>query len=108
MTNEINGLPRSRPQESGDTKGAKGTGVSAKATAAGGNPPAPARTDTVRLSDAAARLQRLQASVADMPVVDQQRVSALKREIENGSYRVDPDRVAAKLLDLERTLGLRK
>jgi negative regulator of flagellin synthesis FlgM len=107
-TNEINGLPRPRPPDAGEAKAGKaaaGKTAPAPAPAPGtgaGAPPAPA--DTVRFSDASARLQRLEAALADMPAVDRARVEALKRDIQSGAYRVDPERVAEKLLDLERSL----
>ena len=105
-TNEINGLPGSRPVETGNAKGAKGPASSAPSSSAGSSP-APSSTvptDTLNLTDTAARIQRLEAVVADMPAVDQQRVEALRREVAAGAYKTDPDRVASKLLTLEREL----
>jgi negative regulator of flagellin synthesis FlgM len=108
MTNEINGLPRPRPAGPDEAKGTKtpATGVGARTSPAstpGGTAVAP--SDTIKLTEAAARLQRLEASMSEMPVVDQRRVEALKREIDSGAYRVDPDGVAEKLVALERALG---
>jgi negative regulator of flagellin synthesis FlgM len=106
MTNEINGLPGSRPVETGNAKGTKGPTATAR-PASGGSAPASGSatpTDTLKLTDTAARLQRLEAVVADMPAVDQQRVDALRREVASGAYKTDPERVANKLLTLEREL----
>jgi negative regulator of flagellin synthesis FlgM len=106
MTNEINGLPGSRPVETGNAKGAKAPASSAGSSGAG-SAPAPgssAPTDTLNLTDAAARLQRLEALVADLPAVDQQRVEALRREVASGAYKTDPERVADRLVRLEREL----
>jgi negative regulator of flagellin synthesis FlgM len=65
-------------------------------------------TDTVNMSDTGKRMLALEAEVAKMPVVNQQKVVQLKREIESGVYKVDPHKVAEKLLELERVLGVKK
>jgi negative regulator of flagellin synthesis FlgM len=108
MTNEINGLPRPRPAAADESKGAKAPAPGARAPAAPApatSAPAPIVSDTLKLTEAAARLQRLEAAVSEMPDVDQRRVEALRREIESGAYRADPERVADKLVALERLLG---
>lgn len=107
MTNEINGLPRPRPAAADESKGAKAPAPAARAPAAPASAPgAPAApSDTIKLTEAAARLQRLEAALSEMPDIDQRRVEALRREIESGAYRTDPERVAQKLVALERMLG---
>jgi negative regulator of flagellin synthesis FlgM len=103
MTNEINGLSRPRPLDPADTQGAKGPAVS-RDPAAGAKPVAPTVSDSVSLTDAAARLQRLEAALANHPVVDKQRVADIRQALADGSYRTNPERVADKLLALERDL----
>jgi negative regulator of flagellin synthesis FlgM len=63
---------------------------------------APAPTDSVDLTDSARQLQDLQAAVAGTPVVDSGRVEALRDAIANGSYTVDPQRIADGLLAQDR------
>jgi negative regulator of flagellin synthesis FlgM len=63
---------------------------------------AQARADSVDLTDSARQLQDLQAAVAGTPVVDNSRVDALREAIANGSYKVDPQRVADGLLAQDR------
>lgn len=63
---------------------------------------AQARADSVDLTDSARQLQDLQAAVAGTPVVDSSRVDALREAIANGSYKVDPQRVADGLLAQDR------
>lgn len=56
------------------------------------------------LTDTAARLRKLESTLAQLPVVDRQRVEATRQAIADGSYRVDPARVAEKLLAFESAL----
>lgn len=61
-------------------------------------------TDTVSLSDSAKQLGRLESSVSASPVVDTQRVEAVKKAISNGEYEIDPAKVASKLMQFESAL----
>lgn len=61
-------------------------------------------TDTVSLSDSAKQLGRLESSVSASPVVDTQRVEAVKKAISNGEYEIDPVKVASKLMQFESML----
>ncbi len=64
-----------------------------------------ARVDTVSLTDTATQLQSLQQTLADAPVVDNDRVSALKAAIAEGSYNVDPTELANNMINFEQQLG---
>ncbi len=61
-------------------------------------------TDTVSLSDNAVQLGKVELSVATAPVIDTQRVEQLKQAIANGSYEVDAEKVADKLMQFESIL----
>lgn len=63
---------------------------------------ATAPADNVDLTDGARQLQDLQAAVAGTPVVDADRVAALRKAIADGSYKVDPQRIADGLLAQDR------
>ena len=56
------------------------------------------RTDSLAISDSTRELSRLRQAAADQPDVRANRVAALKSAIESGTYRVDLDVLAAKLL----------
>jgi negative regulator of flagellin synthesis FlgM len=61
--------------------------------------------DTVSLTDTATQLQSLQQTLADAPVVNNDRVSALKAAIAEGSYNVDPAELANNMINFEQQLG---
>lgn len=58
-------------------------------------------TDTVSLTDTAAYLRRLENTLATLPVVDVQRTDNIKKALADGSFVIDPVRVADKLLRFE-------
>jgi negative regulator of flagellin synthesis FlgM len=60
--------------------------------------------DTVTLTDSARSLQKIEEAVAKAPVVDAQKVAAVKQAIVSGTYKIDAGRVAGKLLKFERGL----
>src|SRR5262249_53335173 len=55
----------------------------------------------VSLSPDAVQLQNLQAAVEGASEVNESRVEAVRAAIANGSYRIDADAIASKLLSLE-------
>jgi negative regulator of flagellin synthesis FlgM len=54
------------------------------------------------LKSAASASAGLVADLAKAPPVDAVRVAALKAAIDGGSYRIDPDAIAAAMLRLDR------
>lgn len=61
----------------------------------------PSSGEAVHLSDEAQRLQSISDKVRDQPVVNSARVAELKQAVADGSYKVDSNRVASKLLNFE-------
>ena len=62
----------------------------------------PVGGDPVELTDGARQLHDLQAAVAATPVVDSNRVAALREAIANGTYVIDAQRIADGLLAQDR------
>ncbi|SDX76979.1 anti-sigma-28 factor, FlgM family [Pseudomonas syringae] len=70
--------------------------------------PAPAATagvkstgETFSLSSEAQQLHNITDKLNDLPTVNSARVAELKQAIADGSYKVDSNRVASKLLNFE-------
>jgi negative regulator of flagellin synthesis FlgM len=61
--------------------------------------------DTVSITQSGLLMSKLEEIVQRTPVVDQDRVAAIKEAIASGKYEVDDQRVADRMLRLERELG---
>lgn len=76
---------------------AAGNGEGAKTASTGG--------DKLNLSSQAAQLQALEAEIANLPVVDTQRVQDVQRTLATGAFQIEPAQVADKLLTFETGLA---
>ena len=56
------------------------------------------KSDTVVISNAAKRIQEARAQLDDIPDVREDKVAELRNQIQNGTYEVDADKAADKLL----------
>jgi negative regulator of flagellin synthesis FlgM len=57
-----------------------------------------AKTDTVVISDAAKRIQEALAQLDEIPDVREDKVADLRKQIQNGTYEINPEKTAEKLL----------
>ena len=64
-----------------------------------------APADQVSLTPTAQQLRGLEQQIAEQPVVDTQKVNAVKEALASGSFEIDPNRVAGKMMSLEKALG---
>jgi len=106
MAIEISGLPNAQPHNAAENAQVKVT--RGEPTVAQQQTGRPSLTDTVSLTDTAALLRSLENTLAKLPVVDPQRVETFRQAIAEGSYKPNPERIAEKLLRMERELGDRK
>jgi negative regulator of flagellin synthesis FlgM len=100
MSNDISGINSGRSHQANDrqtqgvgketgsanTRGARETGSQ----------------DKVVLTDMASRLKSLEQKLATQPDVDQAHVDRVRDAIARGEYRVDPERVADKMMGFEQ------
>ena len=71
---------------------------------AGESSPTQAGADRISLTGEARQLQELEAQLASQPVVDSQRVEAVRSAVEDGTFTIDPQRIAEKMMSLEQAL----
>ncbi len=83
-----------KPATTGDAHAAAGQAAS----------PASPDGDSVQLTQSARAMMDAAASSSDVPV-DAERVAQIREQIANGTYRVDAQRVADRLISMERQLG---
>ncbi len=100
MNIDIKNLPTSSLKNPEDTSQVRvGRGEPSRSQQSTGST---AGQDTVSLTDTAARMRSLENTVATMPVVDSQRVAEIKQAIMDGTYEINPERIAEKMLDMEQ------
>lgn len=58
--------------------------------------------DGVQITSGARQLASLEKAIAALPVVDQARVDAVSREIDEGRYDVQPQKIADRLLRMDQ------
>jgi negative regulator of flagellin synthesis FlgM len=59
----------------------------------------------VHITGTARQLIELEQMVKDMPAVDEAKVAAIAASIEQGTYKVSPEKVADSLLQIEQALA---
>jgi negative regulator of flagellin synthesis FlgM len=56
------------------------------------------KADTVVISQAAKRVQEARNQLDDIPDVREEKVSELRNQIQNGTYQIDADKIAGKMI----------
>jgi negative regulator of flagellin synthesis FlgM len=104
MAIEINGERASLATNvnEGSNKTSAQNDPNAKSATTGDQSPVPG--DSVNLTNTVSMLKKMEASLQNVPVVDEKRVASVKQSILNGSFNIDPSRIAEKMLNLESML----
>ena len=83
--------------------------VSSKIASAGAERSSPVAaanaSDSLRLTGEAAGLQTLQRELSSAPAIDQGRVQAVRDALQNGSYRINPEAIAGRMIELDQQLA---
>jgi len=68
------------------------------------NSSTPAATDTVAVTSNARQMASLESAIAAASVEDTARIDAVRQQIADGTYQVDPKRVADSILSMDQSL----
>ena len=97
MANKISGID-GRPVQVGG--GAPVSRVR-DATSEGKKADSTGSASNIDVSDTARTLAALESHIGTLPVVNESRVDAVRRAVDDGRYHVDPQRVAEKMMRFE-------
>jgi negative regulator of flagellin synthesis FlgM len=87
----------------------KGTGKSTQVqspakTAGAKSTTSTSSADRLNLTGDAGKLQELEGRIANMPIVDAQKVESVQQALATGSFIIDPQSAADKMLAMELSL----
>jgi len=103
MAIEINSLSSSNLQNVGDSTGVQRSQVNpGMARAASGR--VSTKSDSFDMTRSASQLQELEGRIAAMPVIDAQKIEVVQRALATGSFTIDPQSAADKMLAMEIAL----
>ncbi|HEY2418489.1 MAG TPA: flagellar biosynthesis anti-sigma factor FlgM [Steroidobacteraceae bacterium] len=104
MANRIKGLDGGSIG-SGNSNPIEKIRVSTAVSSAGADATSSANVDNVHITQSARSLAALSQAVRDTPDIDAGRVASVQQALDAGQYTIDPQRIAARLLQLEQDLG---
>jgi negative regulator of flagellin synthesis FlgM len=96
-----------RPVQVGADRGVKRSKDAADSSpaATAKQPVATTGSTGVSITDSARQLAALEQAIRELPEVDKAKVAKVRAAITDGTYKVAPDRIAEKLLQVERDLS---
>ncbi|MBW0146062.1 flagellar biosynthesis anti-sigma factor FlgM [Marinobacter arenosus] len=63
-----------------------------------------ARGDNVSLSSQAKDLKQLEQKLGDYPEMDDDRIAEIRSALENGTYKIDAEKLAQKMLEMDESI----
>ncbi|AOY87866.1 flagellar biosynthesis anti-sigma factor FlgM [Marinobacter salinus] len=63
-----------------------------------------ARGENVSLSSQAKNLKQLEQKLGDFPEMDDDRIAEIRSALENGTYKVDAEKLAQKMLEMDESI----
>lgn len=61
--------------------------------------------DSLRLTGEATGLQALQRELSTAPAVDAERVAAVREALQNGTYQINPEAIASRMIAMDQQIG---
>jgi negative regulator of flagellin synthesis FlgM len=74
-------------------------------TPAAGSTPSASADSSVHITSSARLLASLSQAVSSTPDINSARVAALQQAIASGQYKINPERIANRLVQLDQDLG---
>lgn len=62
-------------------------------------------SSTVTVTDSALKLLQIEQTLAEIPTFDAEKVESIKQALNDGSYTINTDRIAEKLIKFEQDLA---
>lgn len=103
VNNVTNGIANNPLIQGNTALGAKGADKNASSGSV--RPSSIASEDSVEITAKAKQLNSLQTQIKASPDVDMEKVSALKSAISSGSYKIDGEAIAGKVVGFESSLA---
>ncbi len=63
-----------------------------------------ARGENVSLSSQAKNLKQLEQKLGDYPEMDDERIESIRSALENGTYKIDAEKLAQKMLEMDESI----
>lgn len=96
---QVNNQRPSADKTSG-SEAPKQTGTEQQAKSQANN----ARGENVNLSSQAKNLKQLEQKLGDYPEMDDDRIERIRSALESGSYKVDAEKLAQKMLEMDESI----
>jgi len=101
MSIKIKGSPNKLQRASESKVSSSGKKSSAAPSKGKGN----TSSDSVDLTDTASKLQQLEQSLADIPIVDSSRIEAVSQSIDDGQYQINNEKIADRIISSENEIN---
>ncbi len=105
MTIEIGGVPGKAIQDAGDNSSVSAAHNNNQKAPATSSSSSSGGSDKVSLTASAMQLRELENRIADLPVVDVQRVSDVQRAMATGTMEINEADAANNLLEIEKSFS---
>ncbi|OUS11543.1 flagellar biosynthesis anti-sigma factor FlgM [Gammaproteobacteria bacterium 53_120_T64] len=70
-----------------------------------GTPQAGGESSTVTVTDSALKMLKIEQTLAEMPSFDAEKVARIKQALSDGSYTINTEQIADKLIKFEQDLA---